>query len=135
MGFFKEFKEFAMKGNVVDMAVGVIIGAAFGAVVNSLVNDIFTPVIGVVAKTESLSNYSYSVINPIDGKLLVAVAYGKFLDAVIKFVIVAFCLFLVIKMMNAAKRKQAVEPPKPETMSKDQLLLTEIRDLLKQKTS
>jgi large conductance mechanosensitive channel len=133
MGMLKEFKEFAMKGNVVDMAVGVVIGAAFGDIVKSLVNDIFTPVIGVVANTSSLSNFSYDVVNPLDGTVLVSVAYGKFVDAIIKFTIVAFCLFLVIKLMNAAKRKQAVAPPTPETMTKDQLLLTEIRDLMKQK--
>jgi large conductance mechanosensitive channel len=134
MGMLKEFKEFAMKGNMVDMAVGVMIGAAFGDVVKSLVNDIFTPIIGVIANTSSLSNYSTDVISPIDNKtVLVSVAWGKFLDTIIKFTLVAFCLFLVIKVMNAAKRKQAVEPPTPETMTKDQLLLTEIRDLMKQK--
>lgn len=134
MGFFKEFKEFAMKGNVVDMAVGLVIGAAFTGIVNSLVTDIFTPLIGVVGNTTDFSQYSYTLVNPLKtDEVLAKVAYGKFLNALINFIIVAFCLFLVIKAMNTAKRKQAVEPPKPETMSKDQLLLTEIRDLLKSK--
>jgi large conductance mechanosensitive channel len=134
MGFFKEFKEFAMKGNVVDMAVGIVIGAAFTGIVNSLVTDVFTPMIGVIGSTADFSQYSYTLMKPGEPDVvLVKVGYGKFINAVINFIIVAFCLFLVIKVMNAAKRKQAVEPPKPETMTKDQLLLVEIRDLLKSK--
>lgn len=134
MGFFKEFKEFAMKGNVVDMAVGLVIGAAFTSIVNSLVADIFNPVVGILANTTDFSQYGTEVVNPIT-KVPVKILWGKFINSVINFIIVAFCLFLVVKAMNAAKRKQAVEPPKPETMTKDQLLLTEIRDSLKQKAA
>ena len=134
MGFFKEFKEFAMKGNVVDMAVGLVIGAAFTGIVNSLVTDIFNPVVGILGNTTDFSQFSTKVVNPITN-VTVQIFWGKFINAVINFIIVAFCLFLVIKAMNAAKRKQAVEPPKPETMTKDQLLLTEIRDLLQKKSA
>lgn len=130
MGMVKEFKEFAMKGNVVDMAVGVVIGAAFGGIVGSLVKDVFTPFIGIVANTSSLSDLSYTVVNPVTNATA-SLAYGKFIDAIIQFTIVAFCLFLVIKIMNSMKRKEAVAPEVPPT--KDQQLLMEIRDLLKQK--
>jgi large conductance mechanosensitive channel len=131
MGFFKEFKEFAMKGNVIDIAVGLVIGAAFTGIVNSLVTDIFTPLIGVVTRSTDFSQYSYTLVNPMKtDEVLAKVAYGKFINALLNFVIVAFCLFLVVKAMNAAKRKQAVAPA-PETLTKDQLLLTEIRDSLK----
>ena len=133
MGMIKEFKEFAMKGNVVDMAVGVVIGAAFGKIVTSLVGDIFMPLVGVITGKVDFSKLSYDVKNPLDDAVLASVAYGKTLTAIIDFVIVAFCLFLVIKMMNAAKREQAAAPPAPETMTKDQLLLTEIRDAIKQR--
>jgi large conductance mechanosensitive channel len=136
MGFLKEFKEFAMKGNVVDMAVGIVIGAAFTGIVNSLVTDIFTPLMGVVGSSADFSQYAYTLMNPEKPDVvLVTVKYGKFINAVINFIIVAFCLFLVIKIMNSMKREQAAAPPAPETATKDQLLLTEIRDLLKQKAA
>jgi len=133
MGMISEFKEFALKGNVIDMAVGVVIGAAFGAIVNSLVTDIFTPLVGVVTQSTDFSDYAYNLVLPGGDKVVASVKYGMFLNAVIRFVIVAFCLFMVVKMTNAAKRKQAVAPPAPDTMTKDQLLLVEIRDLLKQR--
>jgi large conductance mechanosensitive channel len=128
----KEFKEFAMKGNVVDMAVGVVIGAAFGKIVTSLVGDIVMPLIGVITGNVDFSKMSYDLTNPLDGAVLASVAYGKTLTFLIDFTLIAFCLFIVIKFMNAAKRKQAEAPPAPEMMTKDQLLLVEIRDLLKQ---
>jgi len=127
----KEFKEFALKGNVVDMAVGVVIGAAFGKIVTSLVGDFFMPLVGVITGKVDFSKLAYEVKNPLDGEVLASVAYGKTLTSLIDFVIVAFCLFIVIKLMNTAKREQAAAPPAPETMTKDQLLLTEIRDALK----
>jgi len=133
MSMISEFKEFALKGNVIDMAVGVVIGAAFGSIVNSLVTDVFTPLIGVVTQSTDFSNYGYELILPGGTEVVATVAYGKFLNAIIRFVIVAFCLFMVVKLTNAAKRKQAVAPPAPDTMTKDQLLLVEIRDLLKQR--
>jgi large conductance mechanosensitive channel len=134
---FKEFKEFAMKGNVVDMAVGIIIGAAFGAIVTSLVGDVVMPLIGAVTGGLDFSNYftplskAVTASNLADAKKQGAVlAWGSFLTLTINFVIVAFVLFLVIRAMNNLKRKEeaAPAPPKP---SREVELLTEIRDLLK----
>jgi large conductance mechanosensitive channel len=133
-----EFREFAMKGNVVDLAVGVIIGAAFGAIVNSLVGDVIMPMIGAVTGGLDFSNYftplskAVSATNLADAKKQGAVlAWGSFLTLTINFVIVAFVLFLVIRLMNQLKRKEqaaSAAPPKP---SAEVELLTEIRDLLK----
>ncbi|WP_271672266.1 large conductance mechanosensitive channel protein MscL [Bradyrhizobium sp. CCBAU 51627] len=134
----REFREFAMKGNVVDLAVGVIIGAAFGAIVTSLVGDIIMPIIGAATGGLDFSNYfvplskTVTATNLADAKKQGAVlAYGNFLTLAINFIIIAFVLFLVIRAMNALKRKEevkAAEPPKP---SAEVVLLTEIRDLLK----
>jgi large conductance mechanosensitive channel len=133
----KEFQEFAMKGNVVDLAVGVIIGAAFGAIVNSLVGDIIMPMIGAIGSLD-FSNYfialskNVTASNLADAKKQGAVlAYGNFITLAVNFLIVAFVLFIVIRLMNQLKRKEAAksaEPPKP---SAEVVLLTEIRDLLK----
>lgn len=134
----KEFREFAMKGNVVDLAVAVIIGAAFGAIVTSMVNDIIMPIVGAVTGGLDFSNYfvglskNVTQTNLADAKKQGAVlAYGSFFTLVVNFVIVAFVLFMVIRTMNQFKRKEetkAAEPPKP---SAEVELLTEIRDLLK----
>jgi large conductance mechanosensitive channel len=134
----KEFREFAMKGNVVDLAVAVIIGAAFGAIVTSMVNDMIMPIIGAVTGGLDFSNYFVGLSNKVtqtnlaDAKKQGAVlAYGSFFTLVVNFVIVAFVLFMVIRTMNQFKRKEEVksaEPPKP---SAEVELLTEIRDLLK----
>jgi large conductance mechanosensitive channel len=133
----KEFQEFAMKGNVVDLAVGVIIGAAFGAIVNSLVGDVIMPIIGAITGGLDFSNYftplakSVTANNLADAKKQGAVlAWGSFLTLTLNFLIVAFVLFIVIRLMNQLKRKQeaAPAPPKP---SRQEELLTEIRDLLK----
>ena len=120
----KEFKAFALRGNVVDLAVGVIIGAAFGTIVNSLINDVITPLLlkpafdaARLSKLEDLT-------------ILGAVKYGKFIGATINFLIVAFVLFLIVKAMNAAKKKEA-SPSSPPATPPDIILLTEIRDLLK----
>lgn len=123
MGVVKEFKEFAMKGNVVDLAVGVIIGGAFGAIVNSLVGDIIMPVIGVLTGGVDFSGLAIKVGDA-------SVAYGKFIQAVFSFLIVAFSLFLIIKGMNSMKKKEEAAPAAPPA---DVQLLTEIRDLLKNK--
>ncbi len=137
MQMLKEFREFAMKGNVVDLAVGVIIGAAFGAIVTSLVGDVVMPLIGAVTGGLDFSNYftplskAVTASNLADAKKQGAVlAWGSFLTLTINFVIVAFVLFLVIRAMNNLKRKEeaAPAPPKP---SREVELLTEIRDLLK----
>ena len=133
----KEFREFAMKGNVVDLAVGVIIGAAFGAIVTSLVGDIIMPIIGAITGGLDFSNYytglskSVTATNLADAKKQGAVlAWGNFLTLTLNFMIVAFVLFMVIRAMNQLKRKDeaAPAPPKP---TRQEELLTEIRDLLK----
>ena len=134
-----EFRDFAMKGNVVDLAVGVIIGAAFGAIVTSMVADIIMPIIGAVTGGLDFSNYftglskAVTAGNLADAKKQGAVlAWGNFLTLTLNFIIIAFVLFLVIKGMNTLKRKDAAAaaaaPPKP---SREEELLTEIRDLLK----
>ena len=135
----EEFKKFALKGNVVDLAVGVIIGAAFGAIVNSMVADIIMPIIGAVTGGLDFSNYftglskTVTATNLADAKKQGAVlAWGSFLTLTLNFIIVAFVLFLVIRLMNQVKAKQEAAP-EPAAMSKDQQLLTEIRDLLKAK--
>jgi len=124
MGMLKEFKEFAMKGNVVDLAVGVIIGGAFGAIVASLVGDIIMPVIGVLTGGVDFSGLAITVG-------AANIAYGKFIQATFTFIIVAFALFLLIKGMNATKKKEAAAPAAPPAPSAEEKLLTEIRDLLK----
>jgi large conductance mechanosensitive channel len=132
----KEFREFAMKGNVVDLAVGVIIGAAFGAIVTSLVGDVIMPIIGAITGGLDFSNYftplskAVTASNLADAKKQGAVlAWGNFLTLTINFIIIAFVLFLVIRSMNKLKRKdEAAPPPKP---TRQEELLTEIRDLLK----
>ena len=133
----KEFREFAMKGNVVDLAVGVVIGAAFGAIVNSLVADIVMPVIGAITGGLDFSNYftglpkSVTATNLADAKKQGAVlAWGNFLTLTINFLIIAFVLFLVIRAMNQFKRKEEAAPAPPK-LTKQEELLTEIRDLLK----
>ncbi|MBS0207370.1 MAG: large-conductance mechanosensitive channel protein MscL [Planctomycetes bacterium] len=127
----KEFKEFAMRGNVVDMAVGVVIGGAFGKIVSSLVGDIIMPLVGAVTGKLDFSKLAFDVKNPVNDELLASIAYGKTITSVIDFIIVAFCIFMVIKAMNAAKRQPAPEPAAPPPPTKDQELLTEIRDILK----
>jgi large conductance mechanosensitive channel len=131
----KEFRDFAMKGNVVDLAVAVIIGAAFGAIVASLVSDVIMPVVGSITGGLDFSNYfiglskNVTATNLADAKKQGAVlAYGNFLTLTINFLIVAFVLFIVIRGMTMLKRKEAAAPPKP---SREEELLTEIRDLLK----
>jgi large conductance mechanosensitive channel len=134
----KEFRDFAMKGNVVDLAVAVVIGAAFGAIVTSMVNDVIMPIIGAVTGGLDFSNYFVGLSSKVtehnlaDAKKQGAVlAYGSFMTLVVNFAIVAFVLFMVIRTMNHFKRKEetkAAEPPKP---SAEVVLLTEIRDLLK----
>ena len=125
MGFFSEFKEFAMKGNVVDLAVGVIIGAAFGKIVSSFIEDVITPLL----LKPALDAAHLSTIEQLTA--FGGVKYGVFISAVINFIIVAFVLFLIIKGMNHAKKKD-VAPPPPAGPTQEELL-TQIRDLLKNK--
>ena len=134
----KEFREFAMKGNVVDLAVGVIIGAAFGGIVTSLVGDIIMPIIGATTGGLDFSNYftplakTVSANNLADAKKQGAVlAWGNFLTLTLNFLIVAFVLFVVIRLMNQLKRRDEATPAAPPKLTKQEELLTEIRDLLK----
>jgi|SRR5215469_8504963 large conductance mechanosensitive channel len=134
----KEFREFAMKGNVVDLAVGFIIGAAFSAIVNSLVGDIIMPIIGAATGGLDFSNYfvplakSVTATGLADAKKQGAVlAYGNFITLTLNFLIIAFVLFFVVRLMNQLKRLQAAEPAAPPKPSAEVELLTEIRDLLK----
>jgi large conductance mechanosensitive channel len=138
LGMLKEFRDFAMKGNVVDLAVGVIIGAAFGAIVSSLVGDIIMPIIGSITGGLDFSNYytglskAVTATNLADAKKQGAVlAWGSFLTLTLNFIIVAFVLFLVIRFMNQLKRKDAAAPAEPAKPTREEELLTEIRDLLK----
>ena len=133
----KEFREFAMKGNVVDLAVGVIIGAAFGGIVTSLVGDIIMPIIGSIGGLD-FSNYfiglskAVTASNLVDAKKQGAVlAWGNFLTLTINFLIIAFVLFMVIRAMNTLKRKDEAAPAAPPKPTAEVALLTEIRDLLK----
>ena len=135
----EEFKKFALKGNVVDLAVGVIIGAAFGAIVNSMVGDVIMPIIGAVTGGLDFSNYfvplskTVTATNLADAKKQGAVlAYGSFLTLTLNFLIIAFVLFLVIRVMNRLKAKEEAAPA-PTEPTKEEVLLTEIRDLLKAK--
>jgi len=141
MGFIKEFKEFALKGNVMDMAVGVIIGGAFGKIVSSLVDDVIMPLVGSMVGGVDFTNKYIALSDKITAGLplekakeLGAVfAYGQFIQNIIDFLIIAICIFLVIKGMNKLAKKKAEEPaPEPEP-SAEEKLLTEIRDLMKNK--
>ncbi len=127
MSFVKEFKEFAIKGNVMDMAVGVIIGGAFGKIVTSLVGDVLMPIIGVFTGGLNFSSLAITV-----GEA--EIKYGQFLQNIFDFIIIALCIFLMVKGMNSLKRKKVEEPapePAPAEPSNEEKLLTEIRDLLK----
>jgi large conductance mechanosensitive channel len=142
MSFLKEFKEFAMKGNVMDLAVGVIIGAAFGKIVTALVDNVLMPIIGIFTGGVNFSD-KYALLNTSKGTDFPSLAkakeagapvlaYGAFIQSVIDFIIIAFCIFLLIKFMNRLIRKKE-EAPAPPELSTQEKLLTEIRDLLKTK--
>lgn len=128
MGFVKEFKEFAVKGNVMDMAVGVIIGGAFGKIVTSMVEDLLMPLVGMLTGGVDFTSLSLTVGDA-------NVKYGNLLQNVIDFVIVAFCIFLMVKGINKFKKTPEPAPEAPAAPSPEEKLLTEIRDLLKEKNS
>jgi large conductance mechanosensitive channel len=128
MSMIKEFKEFAMRGNVVDLAVGIIIGGAFGKIVTSLVNDVLMPPIGMLLGGVDFSNLAFTLKQAAAGEPAVVVKYGAFINTVIDFVIVAFAIFLLIRAINSFKKKEDAAPAPPP---KQEVLLTEIRDLLK----
>jgi len=123
----KEFKDFAMRGNVVDMAVGIIIGAAFGKIVSSFVADVIMPPIGMLMGGMDFSNLAYALG---EGEGAASINYGVFINTVLDFVIVAFAIFMVIKGLNSMKKKEEEKPAEPPKPSAEETLLTEIRDLL-----
>jgi len=123
----KEFKEFAMRGNVVDMAVGIVIGGAFGKIVSSLVADVIMPPIGMIMGGVDFSSLAISLGEGADAA---SINYGVFINTVLDFVIVAFAIFMVIKGMNSMKKKEEEKPAEPPKPSAEEVLLTEIRDLL-----
>jgi large conductance mechanosensitive channel len=131
MGFFKEFKEFAMRGNVVDLAVGLIIGAAFGKIVSSFVGDVLMPPLGLLIGGVDFTDLSVTLREASEAVPAVALRYGAFIQTVVDFVIIAFAIFLVVKAMNTLKRKKEEAPPAPAPPSQEVSLLSEIRDLLK----
>lgn len=133
MKLINEFKTFAMKGNVVDMAVGIIIGAAFGGIVTSLVSDVLMPPIGALIGGIDFSDLSVKLSNPLNGAKPVEILYGKFLNTVINFIIVAFAIFMLVKGMNRLKKKEEAVPSAPAAPSDEVVLLTQIRDLLSKK--
>jgi large conductance mechanosensitive channel len=131
MGIIKEFKEFAVKGNVVDMAVGIIIGAAFGKIVSSFVADVIMPPIGVLVGGVDFSNLAITLKEVSGENPAVLISYGNFIQTVVDFTIIAFAIFIVIKGINLLKRKEEAAPAPPPEPSAQEVLLAEIRDLLK----
>jgi len=131
MGVVKEFKDFAMRGNVVDMAVGIVIGAAFGKIVSSFVADVLTPPIGMATGGVDFSSQKLVLKEAAGDAPAVTVNWGIFVNTVIDFIIVAFAIFLVVKLMNSAKKKEAPPPPPPPKPTREVELLTEIRDALR----
>jgi large conductance mechanosensitive channel len=129
----KEFKEFAVRGPVIDLAVGVIIGGAFGKIVTSLVNDILMPLLGILIGGINFTDLKY-VITPASGDVAeVAFMYGAFIQSVIDFLIISFSIFLFVKLVSSLKKKEPEPEPIPPEPSNEEILLQEIRDLLKDK--
>lgn len=133
MGVLREFKEFAMRGNVMDLAVGVIIGASFGKIVSSLVADVIMPPVGMLLGGVDFTSLKFNLAAPIDGMKSATLNYGNFIQTLVDFTIVAFCIFLIVKGLNTLKRRmeKPEEPAAPPAPPADVVLLTEIRDLLK----
>ena len=126
-----EFKAFVMRGNVVDMAVGVIIGGAFGKIVTSLVNDIFMPIIGMILGNIDFTTLEIKIGEPVEGAEQAAIKYGMFIQEIVNFLIIALCIFMFVKLISKIQKKKDEAPaPAPEP-TKEELLLTEIRDSLK----
>ena len=130
MKLFDEFKAFVMRGNVVDLAVGVIIGVAFGKIVTSLVNDIFMPIIGMILGNIDFTSLEIKLGEPVEGAEQAAIRYGAFIQEIVNFLIITLCIFMVIKVINKLQKKKEEAPaPAPEP-TKEEVLLTEIRDAL-----
>jgi len=132
MSMMKEFKAFAMRGNVIDMAVGIVIGGAFGKIVSSFVADVIMPPIGLLMGRVNFSDLSITLQKANGAVAAVTLNYGKFIQTLLDFTIVAFAIFMVVKGMNSLRKKEAAAPA-PQPPSKEEALLTEIRDILKQK--
>jgi len=135
MSFIQEFKEFAMKGNVIDMAVGVVIGGAFGKIVTSLVSDIMMPVLGLLTGGMNFTDLKIVLKEAVGQTPAVTINYGSFIQTMVDFTIIAFCIFCVVKAINSLKKPKVEEPKaeEPAPIPADVALLTEIRDLLKNK--
>lgn len=134
MSMMKEFREFAVRGNVIDMAVGIIVGAAFGKIVSSFVGDVMMPPIGVLLGGVDFANLAFIVQEAKGEAPAVVISYGKFIQSVIDFTIIAFAIFLAIKGVNSLKKKAEEKPAELPKISNEEVLLTEIRDLLKERT-
>lgn len=133
MAILKEFREFAVKGNVVDMAVGIIIGAAFGKIVSSFVGDVVMPPLGILIGGINFADLAFTLKDAAGETPAVTLNYGRFIQTLVDFTIVAFAIFMVIKAMNTLKRKEEATPPPPPEPTKEEQLLAEIRDILKQR--
>jgi large conductance mechanosensitive channel len=133
MSMMQEFKTFAMRGNVVDMAVGIILGGTFGKIVSSFVVDVIMPPIGLLVGGVNFTSLAITIQEAAGDAAAVTINYGKFIQAITDFVIIAFAIFMVIKAMNSMKKKEEQAPASPPPPSKEETLLAEIRDLLKQK--
>jgi len=131
MGMMKEFKEFAIQGNVVDVAVGIVIGAAFGKIVSSFVGDVIMPPVGVLLGGVDFSRLVFTVKEAVGAAPAVVISYGKFIQTLIDFTIIAFAIFMTVRSINSLKKKQQEAPQAPPAPPKEELLLAEIRDLLK----
>lgn len=132
MSLISEFKAFAMRGNVIDMAVGIIIGAAFGKIVSSFVDGVVMPPLGLLIGGVDFSDLAIVLKEAVGETPAVLLRYGAFIQTVVDFLIVAFAIFIAIKAMNALRRKEAEAPSAPPAPTKEELLLTEIRDLLRE---
>ena len=134
MGMMKEFKDFAITGNVIDMAVGIIIGTAFGKIVSSFVADVIMPPIGVLVGGIDFSKLAFTIQEASENIPAVVISYGKFIQTAVDFIIIAFAIFMVIKGINSLKQKEEQAPKQPAKPSTQEVLLTEIRDLLKNRS-
>ena len=133
MGMMKEFKQFAMRGNVMDMAIGIVIGAAFGKIVSSLVGDVIMPPIGLLLGGVDFSSLAWTIKEGSEGVEPVLLKYGIFINTIIDFIIIAFAIFIVVKGINSMKKKEEEKPAAPPAPSKEEVLLAEIRDELRKK--
>ncbi|MDP2089164.1 MAG: large-conductance mechanosensitive channel protein MscL [Flavobacteriaceae bacterium] len=133
MGYLKDFKEFASKGNVVDLAVGLVIGAAFGKIVSSFVSDVLMPPIGALLGGVNFTDFKFTLKEAAEGAVAVTINYGNFIQTVFDFLIIAFAIFWVVKVMNKMKKQEIDAPAALPAPSNEEVLLGEIRDLLKKK--